>query len=30
MKEPKGAVSEEAKILAIMKIVFNLMKEDGT
>jgi hypothetical protein len=25
----KGAVLEEAQILAITKIVFNLMKEDG-
>jgi hypothetical protein len=27
--EFKGAVSEEAKILAITRIVFNLMKENG-
>jgi hypothetical protein len=29
MTELKGAVSEEAKILAITKIVINLMKENG-
>jgi hypothetical protein len=29
MTELKGAVSEEAKVFAIMKIVINLMKENG-
>jgi hypothetical protein len=29
MAELNGAVSEEAKILAFTKTVFNLMKEDG-
>jgi hypothetical protein len=29
MAELKGAASEEAKFLAITKIVFNLMKENG-
>jgi hypothetical protein len=29
MTELSGAVSEEAKILAITRIVFNLMKENG-
>jgi hypothetical protein len=29
MIELKGAVSEKAKIMAITKIVFNLMQEDG-
>jgi hypothetical protein len=29
MAELKGAAREEAKILAITKIVFNLMKEVG-
>jgi hypothetical protein len=29
MTEVSGAVSEEAKILAITRIVFNLMKENG-
>jgi hypothetical protein len=29
MTELSGAVSEEAKILAITTIVFNLMKENG-
>jgi hypothetical protein len=29
MTELKGAVSEEAKIFAITKIVINLMKENG-
>jgi hypothetical protein len=29
MTELSGAVSKEAKILAITRIVFNLMKENG-
>jgi hypothetical protein len=29
MAELKGAVSEQAEILATTKIVFNLMKKDG-
>jgi hypothetical protein len=29
MTELKGVVSEEAKIMAITKIVFNVMQEDG-
>jgi hypothetical protein len=29
MKDFNGAVSEEAKIVVITKIVFNLMKQNG-